>query len=229
MGKYKNKTKGDDKMRRQALSLLLISILLIMSCGNDISIIDRRTPYQPIKEWKVIDRAEINLSLLQGLTVTDSTTVVYVSAIANQFTINTGSLSTTESIDTNTINLGSISTSSLKVNDLNQCGTGTEKCTSAVIRIYTTPVSGHPGVTGFVNKTNNYGVPIKAGKTSANTVVGLTVSNAAVVDSYTIPAGDRKLTAGDFGSTTYLLEVDFSNAGSGNYEAILVIELAVGL
>lgn len=122
------------------------------------------------------------------------------------------------------ISLGSIIIDTINVNKLKVCGGGSDKCTSSIIRMYTTEVSGHPGISGFVNTTTGEGVPFLA---DGNTV-GLSTSGATTLDSYTIPASDKKLRNGDFSDLTYTLGVDTSNAEAGDYELDLVLELLLG-
>ena len=211
-------------------SLLILS-MIIASCGE--VYLDKRTRSHPEPDkWKVIGTININMKFMEepgGYLASQSTNVTYTVAEANDFTINTGNISVSETSES-VLDFGSIDISQLKVNKLKQCGVSNDqKCTSAIIRAYTTEVSGHPGIGGFVNKTDGDGIPVKAGENTASSTVGLNVANAVTLDSYTIPASDKKLTASDFSGVVYEVEADFSNAGAGDYEMNLVIELAVAL
>lgn len=209
---------------------LLIAILFSYGCGTDVDN-QRSSPKSPEEmDWKVIGKVYLTTQIDRNLALQQTEVVTYVSATTSQFSADPAGIVPVESVDGETLDLGSVTLDQLKVNDLDQCGVGNdEKCTSAVIRVYTTEVTGFIGIDGFVNTDQSYGVPVLAGEGTATESVGLTDTNAAFVDTYTIPANDRKLTTGDFNGVTYELEVDFTNGGAGSYEMNLVIELAVGL
>lgn len=208
------------------MKYLLILAALAMSCGAERQ--NLRT--QANKQWIVVGQTNISIKSLVGFNVTENTSVTYTSAETNNFAINLANIVAVESGDSNTLDLGSMDVSALKVNKLEQCGVGLdEQCTSAIIRVYTTDVTGHAGVAGFVNTTYGYGTPFLAGETTASQTVGITVANAAILDTYAIPANDKKLTISDFSGVVYEMEVDFSNAGAGDYEMNITIELALGL
>lgn len=156
-------------------------------------------------------------------------TVTYVVSNQSSITIDTNSLIPVESGDGETLDLGSLTITQLRANKLNICGTGNQKCTQAVIRVYTQELVGYTGISGFVNTDDSYGADVYFGQTTASELVGLTSTNSAIVQSYSIPANDNKIGLSDFPSPTYLGEVDLSNAGSGNYEMMLVVELALAL
>lgn len=155
-----------------------------------------------------------------------TTNVNYVLAENVTFTINTSGISPILTGDT--LDIGTIAVTSLDTNKLRICGAnGNQKCGQAVIRIYTQALIAWPGVDGFVNTSDGYGVPVSAGKTVANLPVGLTAVNSANVQTYTIPGNDNRLTIQDFPTPTYKIASDFSNAGAGSYSMTLVIELAL--
>lgn len=139
-----------------------------------------------------------------------STTVVYSTA---NFVI--------PAISTAVLDCGSLSISQLSDNNLMVCGTnGKTACTSAVIRIYTTGVAG----AGVYNAAGGYGAPLSAGLNSPLSTVGLSSGNAAVVQTVSIPSTTHVLTASAFGTPTYKVQADFSNAGAGTYSTSLVLE-----
>ena len=220
-------------MKRVAVLLAL----LMASCGG-VERVDKRT-YRTgnTTDWKVIDRAVVSAqittdysSMAAVINASTTTVVTYTVAEAKTFNLDLAALVPAEINDGDTLSFGTIEVDNLKVNKLKQCGPGDDqKCTSAIVRVYTEEVVGFPGISGMVNKDEGYSVPINAGEGSPSESVGLTDTNAAIVDSYTIPANDRKLRPNDFNGMTYVLESDFSNAGAGDYEATIVIELAVGL
>ena len=208
---------------------LLFLVVFLVGCGTEY-LNQRSDPKSPKDmNWKVIGQVFLKAEVDRFLALQQTEVITYVSATTNGFSADVSSIVLTESANGEVLDLGSVTLDLLKVNQLNQCGVGNdEKCTSAIVRVYTTAVTGHNGVAGFVNKDESYGVSVLAGEGSATESVGLTDANAAIVDTYTIPANDNKLTVGDFNGVTYELEVDFSNAGAGSYEMNLVIELAVG-
>lgn len=90
--------------------------------------------------------------------------------------------------------------------------------------MYTEELSGFSGISGLVNTTDTYGIDLYA---ESGNLVGLGSVNSYILDSYNIPANDKKLTLSDFNDLNYDLYADFSNAGYGDYEVNIVIELAV--
>jgi hypothetical protein len=210
--------------------LLLILALYISGCGYfGPDYRDYRpkpeVPEVPYDEYIVIGKAIINISSEDSLSLAEN--ITYVVANANVFTIDASGISTpVENGDI--LNVGNIDVSNMKVNNLNQCGGGSDKCTSAIVRVYTTDVTGSEGIAGFVNTDDGYGIDVTASESGGlSGTAGLDVAGAVTVDSYTIPASDRKLTSADFGGVSYDIDVDFSNAGVGSYEMNLVIEIAV--
>jgi hypothetical protein len=210
--------------------LLLMLTLYISGCGFfGPKYRDYRpkpdVPNIPYDEYKTIGKAIINISSDGALNLVEN--VTYVVTDANVFLIDAAGIATpTENGDI--LNVGNLDITGLKVNRLKQCGGGTDKCTSAIVRVYTTDVTGSEGIAGFVNVTDGYGVDITASESGGlSGIAGLTVSNSVIVDSYIIPTSDRKLTSADFGAVSYDIDVDFSNAGIGSYEMNLVIEIAV--
>lgn len=155
-----------------------------------------------------------------------TTNVSYTLAENVTFTINTANISpilTGDSLD-----IGSLTVTALDTNKLRICGAnGNQKCGQAVIRIYTQALLAWPGVDGFVNTGDGYGVPVTAGKPAATLPVGLAAANAALVQSYTIPNATNRLLLSHFLTPTYKLAADMSNAGAGSYSMTLVIELAL--
>lgn len=235
------------------MKYLLIFLMLIIaaSCGGDRPgpsqghtpppPVDTPTPdgYIPVSQAIITIKQQEDTVAMKTLKMfnpisvayaaSESVTVTYVQAENSTMTLNTTALVPSMSTDGNTLDLGSITISDLRANKLKICGAGgNEKCTSAIIRIYTQELVGFAGIGGFVNKTDGYGIDTYAGKSTADTLVGLTSTNAATVQSYTIPSSDNKINLSDFPSPTYLMEVDFSNGGAGSYEMTIIVELALG-
>ena len=209
----------------------LILSLFLVSCGTAkfVSINTPKTP-TPQKEYKVIAKAEISLSSTGKLLTLASKTinVTHTSKNVNAFALDMSSLVAGIEDDNDILSFGSFDISNLKVNNLNQCGNGSDPCTTAIVRIYTTDLAGFEGISGFINTTDGgYGIPVSANKIGAlASNVGLSHLNAAIVDTYTI-GSDKRLTESDFGTPTYEIDVNFTDAGVGDYEMNLVIEIAV--
>ena len=213
--------------------LLLISMLLI-GCGffgpeyRDYRP-KPKVPYVPHQEYNVIAQAIVSVKSSDGLYAVGSSTidVTYVVADVSVFQIDVSSfVSPVETEDS--IDLGTIDISNLKVTNLRQCGvTLDQQCNIASVRIYTTELVGSEGIAGFVNTTDGYGVDVTAAESGGlSGTVGLTDAAAIIVDTTSL-AGDRRLTSSDFGGGSYDITADFSNAGAGDYEMDLVIEVVV--
>lgn len=160
----------------------------------------------------------LDLFLPHVYAATGSTNVAYVNAAAVNFSINNTNF-VAGAFTGETLSLGSVSLASLSDNNLKICGVGgNQKCTSAIIRVYTTG-----SVAGFVH-TDGYGAPVFAGLLNPNSPVGLNTAGSVQVQTYTIPANKNKVKLSDFPSPTYSVTSDFSNAGSGNYSMVFVVE-----
>lgn len=228
--------------------LLLLSTLFLGSCGetNPARYLGEPMGKEDIDGYTPVARAFITISkndpsfsmiLLKSLNPiqnafaqSQSATVTYTAIENASITVDVAALIPVLSGGGDTLDLGSVTITDLKANKLKVCGPGNnQKCTQAVIRAYTTELVGFEGIEGFVNKTDLYGVPVSFGPTTASESVGLSSANAGILQSYTIPFNDNKLTQSDFADLDYVGAVDFSNAGVGSYEMTLVIELAVAL
>lgn len=171
-------------------------------------------------------RLQKSLSLLpQAHAVTSQ--VSYVVAPNTAFTIDVSKLIPT--MNDTILDIGSLTVTALDANQLRVCGTNqNQKCSKAVIRIYTQPLQAWPSVEGFVNTSYGYGTPVTAGKTTADQVVGLGAANSALVQTYSIPNNLNRVRLNHFPSPTFKVASDFSNGGSGTYNMTLVVELALG-
>lgn len=204
---------------------LLIPTVLLMSCGSpvDLRTKPKHKPTVP-KDYIVVGTTKITISNSEGTYAVSpvNANVTYVEPEVGKFDTTASIVASADGEDA--ISLGSVVVDTININKLKVCGGGSDKCTSSIIRIYTTPVTGHPGISGFVNTTTGEGIPFLADGVS----VGLDTGGATTVDSYTIPANDNKLRNGDFTDLTYTLGVDTSNAEAGDYELDLVLELLLG-
>jgi hypothetical protein len=163
-----------------------------------------------------------NLAMPTAYAATGSTTVTYVNAASVNFSINVSNFAA-GSFTGNTLSLGHVDLGSIDDNNLKVCGAGgNSKCSSAVIRVYTTG-----SIAGFVNTADGYGAPVYAGSLNPSTAVGLTSANSVQVQTYTIPSSDHRITTSDFASTQYAVSSDFANAGAGSYSMTFVVEYAL--
>lgn len=143
-----------------------------------------------------------------------------ISAPSSTVTFNTANL-VVPTVTSSVLSLGNIALTQLSDNNLGICGTnGRTKCTSAVIRMYTTGVAG----AGIYNTADEYGAPLNAGQTSPYATVGLSSTSAAILQTFVIPKSMHVLTASSFTNPVYAVQADFSNAGAGSYSTNLVIE-----
>jgi hypothetical protein len=223
--------------------ITIILLLSLVSCGKggagstseplDPVAAPRNDGYTPVAQAMMTissnngDVASVmrQFSLMQSAYAA-TTNVSYVVAENVTFTVNTSGISPILTGDV--LDIGTLAITALDSNKLKICGSdGKQKCGQAIIRIYTQALVAWPGVDGFVNTSDGYGVPVTAGKTTANLPVGLTAANSANVQTYAIPNNDNRLTLSDFPTPTYKLASDFSNAGAGSYSMTVVIELAL--
>ena len=135
-----------------------------------------------------------------------------------QFTLSNQNFSTPVPVDV--ASYGTLDITKLRDNSLAVCGpAGTARCTTAILRIYTT---GKPGA-GLWNSVDGYGVPIL----TTGHVVGLDVAGAYVLASTPVAAATRVVDLTQFTTTaTYSIPVavDFTNAGAGSYASTLVVQ-----
>lgn len=182
--------------------LAYLILLTLVSCGGSDNAPDGSV---------VLSRMELTLIPFSVLATSGSATFS-----TSQFIIPT--------ISSTVLSFGSISITALSATNLNVCGNnGTKKCTSAVIRVYTTGVAG----AGLYNATEGYGAPLRAGQNTTLVTVGLGVINAAIVQSITLASNKTSLSLSDFLNPKYNVQADFSNAGAGSYTTNLVFEFAL--
>ena len=217
--------------------LFLALVVFLTSCGPEI--INRRTKRDKIT-YKRAGSVTLNVQATSGTLYATATSITYTETSSGTVNLNEGSLNTTptpvdDDANGDTIDLGSLAMGTIKINNLNQCGAGgTDKCTSAIVRIYTNDLGGaNADLGGFVNITENYeGQPVTVTGSSGDVVIGHKVDNAVTLSTYTIPPGDKRLRNKDFinagQSLSFPMSVDFDNAGVGDYSMSLEIEVALG-
>lgn len=205
---------------------LLLLILFSTACGNiqDKRVKRKHKPPTPTN-YIVVGKATITISNGCNFCAVNpvNANVTYTEPERGKFEV-TPNIVASEDVE-GTLNLGTLAIDKIDVNKLEICGVGgDEKCTSSIIRMYTTAITGHPGIAGFVNTIEGYGLDF----TADSVTIGLDTGGATTLNQYTIPAGDRRLRNNDFTDLSYDLEVDLENAGVGNYEMDIVLELLVG-
>ena len=241
------------------MKLLSILILLLTSCRNHIGFIPIPNPSPPktnivdyiesfddavVRARATIqvtgDDANIVYNAIQNLfmgtayAANATITVTYTNTASVTFALNTASFAPTTIDGNDVLDMGSITVTALKDNNLKVCNPGgNTKCTNAFIRMYTTgeitPSSGE-SVAGFIHTTDLYGATVWADKAAApSQVVGKGAINASVVQSYTVPSNVNKIRLTNFPTPTYNVDSDFSNAGSGNYSMVFVVEYALNI
>ena len=216
----------------------LIASIFLIGCG--LKTIDRRT--KGGMTYKRVGGTTLKVKTTKGKLYATATSITYTETSSGIVSLNEGSLNTTPSVteddedggNGDTIDLGNLRMGTLKVNNLYQCGSGgTDKCTSAIIRVYTNDITGHEGLGGFVNTTYSYGdQPVTITGSSGDVTIGHLVGNANTLSTYTIPANDNRLRKRDFRNASqqliFPMTVDFNNGGIGDYEMSIEIEVALG-
>lgn len=150
-----------------------------------------------------------------------------VNAPNAQMTVNSANFAA-PTITNDSLEFGSLTITQLRDNNLKVCGSnGKQKCGLAVIRMYTTGAAG----AGLYNSADSFGAPITAGMGSIRELVGLGAVNAAIVQTYTIPANRNSIRETNFTPQpmTYNVSVDFTEAGTGTYSTTLVVEYGLAL
>lgn len=207
------------------LSILALCLFFV-SCGSERTRNPRAPGPIPKDKFITLAKAEVTITNAPGLFL--ASTINYTVPLANAFGLDVSGVAPAEVGDT--IVIGNIDISDLRINDLYVCGSGTDKCTTAVVRVYTTELSGYEGISGFVNTDDNYSIDVTVSESGGlSGTVGLDVAGSVTVDSYTIPSNDRKLTIADFSGVSYDFvagDID-NNAGVGSYEMSVTIEIAV--
>lgn len=218
--------------------LIMALLMSACSCGADDIRTKKKHEQDRIEvdhsKYKTIASATVNingksLSLARNSyslapTPIDSD-IIYVNPEKGKFELEPGTINPVEAVDEDSIDMGTVEVSNININKLDICDPGgNTKCTSAIIRIYTVEQPGWPGIEGFVNTDDGYGLPILAD--GAN--IGLGVAGAVTLDSYVIPANRRRVKGSHFTDLIYAVIVDLDNAGNGNYAVTLRIEIAIG-
>lgn len=218
----------------------LLFVVLMAGCGKDAS--NEGGSNFPVglpkEDGSVVrGRAEVQVGASQSTAMlklfyklipyayaaTGTTTVTYTNAERVNFTINT-TLFGASGFTSDTLNLGSISISSIDDNKLKVCGiNGNQKCNLAIIRVYTIGT-----IEGFVNTADQYGVPVYAGSLNPSMPVGLNSNGSVQVQTVNI-SNKNRLRLNDFPTPSYEVKSDFSNAGSGDYSMNFVVEYVLSL
>ena len=199
----------------------IMAFLAMFGCGPEH--VNHRTGGVPV-DWVVVDRVTVSVSTMSvpsGLFAVSPVNVdiSWTEPERGNFDVTCGI--SVDDTDPDNLALGTCNIDRIRVNKLKVCGPSNDtQCTIAAVRFYT--VGAHAG---FINTDEGYGVPLSAD----GNVVGLTDSNATIVESYTIPASRRRVGNSQFPDRSYDLTTDMSNAGVGNYDVDIVIEFVMGI
>lgn len=154
---------------------------------------------------------------------TATTTVTYNNAASVTFTLNAATF-TAGTFTGNTLSLGSFTITALRDNNLKVCTPGgTTKCTTAILRVYSTGT-----VTGFVNTTDGtYGAPIFTSGLNPTTALVLATPGTPIDQINGMATTKHTVNLADFSTPTHTVTSDFTDAGSGNYSVTFVVEYAL--
>lgn len=205
----------------------ILLLLFLVSCGknnNSDSILTERLndPYIPVAQAKILitqNNGVVKFNLLNFNAYAQTANVTYVLAPSSTLTINATGLSPI--LNGDVLDIGSLTITDVSTNNLRVCGG--LKCNQAALRVYTQELSGFAGLSGMVNTTDGYSVPVTTNLAS----VGLSSVNAANLQVISIPTNKNRIRLSDFTNLTHEFEADFSNAGVGSYQMVLVIELGL--
>lgn len=242
------------KLPRYLWSMLLL--LLLISCGKDNSggvFYNSPSPLDVVQDDGFVTIATATLDISQEkeqlvsslfrkygpisyayaqTSVGNATaSVTYTLSSGVTFTV-TETLSSPSLVGDN-LNLGSITITGLDTRDLRICGSGSQKCNLAVIRVYTSPVlvpAGFEDLSGLVNTSylqDRESAPLMVNKPALNSNVGLGVANSTQVQTYTIPNNSNRLQLVSFPTPVYEFSANLENSGIGVYKARITIELAL--
>lgn len=223
----------------------IVFLLGVVGCGPGFEPIQYEVPpvAEPLDGFVVKARATYLLTTENGQTraqriqswippkahASNPTTIpiTVINAPNAQMTVNSSGI-VAPAITNDPLEFGSLTITRLRDNDLKVCGpNGKQKCGTAIIRLYTT---GSPGA-GLYNSGDSFGAPITAGIGPVRATVGLGPSNAAIVQTYTIPSNRNSIRETHFDPQpmTYNVSVDFTDAGAGAYATTLVVEYGLAL
>jgi len=206
--------------------IALVGAIVLSACGKS----DDRNPLAGVSpdQYVVKARAEFQLTTntaARGFRGATSQTqpVTVTMAPSTSMTLDNTSF-TAPTITNGVMDFGSLKVSALSDNNLKVCGAGgTTACGTALIRLFTQGVSG----AGIFNAADNLGAPLTASLTTPLSV-GLLVANAAVMQTFTIPATKKVVRLADFSpAPNYNMKADFTNAGAGTYTTTIVVEYAL--
>lgn len=221
--------------------IMSVLVLSVVGCGKGADSGAKGTSLPPINivQKNVLVKSRATLKLSTGTPTVGmkimNLLVPQALAAVTQFVSVVNSPSSTLALSTLNFNppaitnanldFGSLDVSALFDNNLDLCGdSGTDHCGTALIRIYTTGEAG----AGMYNAHDDFGAPITVSQGGVIlSTVGLGSDNSSVTQAFSIPTTKHVVSLADFGSPSYDIAVDFSNAGAGNYETTIVIEYAL--
>jgi hypothetical protein len=209
--------------------LYTICLTLFLGCGP-VKSDDRSGPSLPNtpNPSEVVVVGTASFAVLVGpdgqLQLASTYPVVVNLAASSTFAISTTNF-VVPAVTNAVLDFGTIAVTAASTNKLKLCGPGgNQKCTRALLRIYTTTAAG----AGFWNGVDGYGAPMTAGLTGALQAVALGQVNAVIVHSYTIPGNRNTVKLTDFSPTpTFSFMGDFTDAGEGAYSTTIAVEFAL--
>lgn len=209
-----------------------LAMLALVGCGTDnFSGFDKGGDGSVIDPATVVVRSRAEIQFSVGETAgsgrfasQSETKVITVTNEQNtSFGIEEGEF-VIPTVDGEHEDFGYLAINDLRDNNLKVCGAnGLQKCSKALIRLYTSGVAG----AGIYNSAEGYGVPLSATLTTPLTI-GLDAVQAAVMQVITIPANKRVVNLSDFSPVPrYQIKADFTEAGTGSFSTNLIVEYAL--
>jgi hypothetical protein len=169
---------------------------------------------------------------------TDFSDITVVNTGSTQFALTTGATQTNQTVSNENITtLAQLNIGTLFDNEIYSCNN--QKCTGAMIRIYTTDDNGTIQGPGLWSQAITQSVPltVSGGLTTAPTVLPYFSANGTHDDGSSLQADGEAISTqnlislvnGDFSDANpsgsgYTLSADFTHAGAGTYLAHVVVE-----
>lgn len=203
---------------------IFLATVLLVGCAQEDYFRSETWPSDDLVIVKASSEMEITVGEAEGR----RSAAPYVKPIqitnnaASVLTVSEGKFSIPEAAD-GILSFGQLQIASLFDNDLRVCGGGDEKCTKALLRVYTTDAP----MGGLYNSADDYSAPLMV-LVGSLVSIGYEAPNATILSMIDIPAEKNVIRLNDFGAPLkYQIKSDFSNAGSGVYSTTMVLEYAL--
>jgi hypothetical protein len=209
-----------------------MSLIALSACGTNINqnANDTSDTASTDESAPFILKSRATLNLQTGEETSTSSPATSSSALTEtQPIVVTNAASSNMSLDATSFNIPTISNALLSFgylqlktlldNDIKVCGNGHQKCSKAIIRMYTAGTA----LAGIYNSVDNYGIPLYAGQTTFSEV-GLSATGAVTLQTFNIPNNRNTVQLADFPNPKYNIQADFSDAGTGTFSTTLVVE-----